>query len=276
MKIVADSSCDLNKELQEKLDVSIVPLTIYLDEAEFKDDASLDVSSMLDKISNSKLSPRSACPSPKDFLNTYMGEESIFVVTMTSALSSTYNSALLAKELYFEEFKKKFIHIFDSKGSSVKETLIAIKIKELIDKKMCENDIVVEMNKYIGELKYFFQLGSLDTLIKNGRISKLKGTVASAMNIKPILYADENGEIVHYENVRTEKKSLKKFIDIISKYGTNISDKIIGISHCKAGEKAEKLKIMIKENYDFKDIIIVETKGLSSMYVNKGGITISF
>jgi len=276
MKIVADSSCDLNEDLKNRLNIDIVPLTIYFEDKEYIDDETLDVKALIDKINNSKNIARSACPSPDEFFNAYKGEDSIFVVTMTAALSSTYNSAVLAKNLYLSEIGEKFIHIFDSKGSSVKETLLAIKLQELIDKNMNEVDIVKEVNKYLDNLKYFFQLGSLDTLIKNGRVSRLKGMLAGAMNIKPILYGDENGEIIHYENVRTEKKSLKKFIEIISKFSSDVENKVLGISHCNALSKAEKLRDLVKESFNFKDIVIVETKGLSSIYVNDGGITVSF
>ncbi|MDD4343736.1 MAG: DegV family protein, partial [Eubacteriales bacterium] len=105
--------------------------------------------------------PKSTCPSPQDFIEAFKEKGSVFVVTMTAALSGTYNSARLAKDLFIQEHSDKFIHIFNSKGSSVRETLIAIKIKELIDEKLSENEIVEKVNQYIENQKYFFQKDSI-------------------------------------------------------------------------------------------------------------------
>ena len=276
IRIVADSSCDLNEELKERLNLTHVPLTITLGDVHYRDDENLDVSKMLDDIDKYPEAAKSTCPSPQDFIDAFKEKGSVFVVTMTAALSGTYNSARLAKDLFMQEHGDKFIHIFNSKGSSVRETLIAIKIKELIDAKLTENEIVDKVNHYIENQKYFFQLGNLDTMIKNGRITKLKGMFANVLNIKPILFANDNGEVELYANIRSEKKSIRTFVDLIGEHCEDISEKILGISHCEALEKAEALKKAIEEKYSFKEIVIVPTRGLSSTYMNRGGITISF
>lgn len=276
MRIVADSSCDLTEDIQQKMDITLVPLTITVGNRHFKDDETLNIDEMLTEIDSTTDVPRSACPSPQDFMNAFIEKGSVFVVTITAALSGTYNSAVLAKELFLQEQQDKFIHIFDSKGSSVKETLIAMKINELILNGKSENEIVLEVEQYITKMKYFFQLGSLDTMIKNGRISKLKGMLAGVLNIKPILYATPNGEAELFENVRSEKKSVQRLVEIVGEHCTDFSDRILGISHCYAPEKAELLKKEIESRYNFKEVFIVPTKGLSSLYVAKGGVTIGF
>jgi DegV family protein with EDD domain len=276
MRIVADSSCDLIDELKERMDITLVPLTITVGDKHFKDDESLDVDQMLRAIEGSEEVPRSACPSPQDFMNAFMEKGSVFVVTLTAALSGTYNSAILAKDLFLQEQQEKFIHIFDSKGSSVKETLIALKVNELIRAGLSEHDIVSEVNTYIEKMKYFFQLGSLDIMIKNGRISKFKGIIGGVLNIKPILYATPSGEAELFENVRSEKRSVKRLVEIVGEQCHDFSDRILAISHCYAPEKAEKLKQEIEERYNFKEVFIVPTRGLTSLYTSRGGITIAF
>lgn len=276
MRIVADSSCDLTPDLKEQLGIQLVPLTITVGDQHFKDDETLDVDHMLNIIESSKDVPRSACPSPQDFMDAFAEKGSVFVVTLTAALSGTYNSAVIAKNLFLEEQKEKFIHIFDSKGSSVKETLIALKIKEMIDRGLVENEIVDEVNAYIKKMKFFFQLGSLDIMIKNGRISKMKGIIGGVLNLKPILHATENGEAELYQTVRTEKKSIQRLVEIVGEECNDFSDRILAISHCYAKEKAEIIKKEIEARYNFKEVFVVPTKGLSSLYTSRGGITIAF
>ncbi len=276
MRIVADSSCDLTKALKEQMDITLVPLTITVGDQHFKDDETLDVNEMLKVIEASSEVSRSACPSPQDFMDAFKAKGSVFVVTLTAALSGTYNSAIVAKDLFLKECEQKFIHVFDSKGSSAKETLIAMKIDELIRQGLVESEIVREVDAYIQKMKYFFQLGSLDTMIKNGRISKLKGIIGGVLKIKPILCASTEGEVELYENVRSEKKSIQRLAEIVGEHCSDCSERILAISHCYALDKAEKLKAEIESRYNFKKVFIVPTKGLSSLYTSRGGITLAF
>lgn len=276
MRIVADSSCDLTREIKDKMDITLVPLTISVGNQHFIDDEQLNVDEMLQAIENSSDVPRSACPSPQDFMDAFLAKGSVFVVTLTAALSGTYNSAVLAKDLFMQEHHDKFIHIFDSKGSSARETLIALKIDELIKRGLTENEIVREVESYIQKMKYFFQLGSLDIMIKNGRISKLKGMIGGVLKLKPILQATPSGEAELYENVRSEKKSVQRLAEIVGEHCSDCSERVLAISHCFAKEKAEQLKAEIEARYNFKEVFIVPMKGLSSLYTSRGGITLAF
>ena len=276
MKIIADSSCDLTPEIEKELNITLVPLTIRVGDQNFRDDKNLDLKGMMSAIKNHHKASQSSCPSPQDFIDAFNNAETVFVVTMTSALSGTYNSAMKAKEIYEEENENKFVHIFDSKGSSVKETMIALKLRELIDLNLNRADIVDQTQQYVDNLKYLFRLGNLDTMIKSGRISKLKGMVANVLNIRPILCSNPQGEVELVENVRSEKKTLRRLVELIGEVGANLEDKSLGISHCFASEKAEYLKKEIESLYPFKKVFIVPMAGLSSFYTNEGGITIAF
>ncbi len=276
MRIVCDSGCDLTPEMKAELAVTLVPLTINVGDVIFVDDEHLNVKELVAAIEACPTVAKSACPSPQDFMNAFMAQGSVFVVALTSALSGTYNSAVLARDLFLQEQTEKFIHIFDSKGSSVKQTLIAMKIHELMNAKLNENEIVAGVNAYLEKQKFFFQLGSLDAMIKNGRITKLKGLIANVLNIKPILFANELGEVSLFENVRSSKKSMRRMVELIGEQCDDFSERILGISHCEALERANELKAEIEARYNFKDVFIVPTAGLTSLYVSRGGITIAF
>jgi DegV family protein with EDD domain len=276
VKIVADSSCDLNEELKRELGITLVPLTLQVGDNSYRDDENLDVKALLKEMAECPDSPRTACPSPNDFIKAFEGPESVFAVTLSSALSGTYESALLASRMLLETAEDKFIHIFDSCSASVGETLISIKIFELA-KRSCDNfQIVEKVNEYIKEMKTFFLLESLENLIKNGRLNKIKGTIASLLNIKPVMGSTEDGNIRLVESVRGYKRAFKRFVEIIGEQGEKLDEKVIGIAHCNCLERAEEFKRELMKRYRFKDIIIVETAGLSSVYANQGGIIVAF
>ncbi|WP_252187479.1 DegV family protein [Anaeromonas gelatinilytica] len=278
MKIISDSGCDLNEKIKKKLNLAMVPLSIRVDDREFIDDESLDRKELLKVMKNSEDYPKTASPSPKSFLDKYKNSEKSFVVTISSALSSTYSNAIMAKNMMMEEVNEKFIHVFDSVSASVGETLICIKLNELIDNGLTENDIVEKTNNYIKEMKTFFVLESLDNLIKAGRMSKIKGRIASVLSIKPIMGATDDGNIRLVKKTRGTKKSLSKLVDVIGEEGNigKFKEKILGISHVNCKDRAEKLKNDIMKKYNFKDIIIVDAGGISTVYANEGGIIISF
>ncbi len=275
-KIVADSSCDLNDDLKGKLNISLVPFKIDVDEESFIDNANIDVARLIKSMKNSPNPVKTSCPSPGDFAKEYEKHDDIFAVTISSKLSGTYNSALLAKQMAEEKEPKKFIHVFDSKSASVGETLVSIKIQELIDQSLSNLEIVDKVEKYIKEMKTFFILENLDNLIKNGRISKTKGLIASVLNLKPIMGDDGDGNIDLIENNRGTKKAFKRLVEIIGETGEKLEEKILGIAHVDALERAENLKNEIEGLYNFKDIILVKTAGLSTAYANDGGIVLVF
>lgn len=275
-KIVADSCCDLNNDIKRELDMAIVPLTIHLDSKTYIDDEDLDTKELLDHMTTSEHVPTTASPSPDAFMKEYRSGSNIFVVTLSSALSSTYNSAMLAKDMILDEVGNKFIHVFDSLSASIGETLVSIKISELIKANLDIHSIIEKTNQYIKEMKTLFVLESLDNLIKAGRLSSLKGKLASLLSIKPIMVGNENGEIEMLERVRGFRRAFTRLLELIAEHGERLEEKILGIAHCNCPEKALKFKEEVEKRYKFRDIVIVETAGISTVYANDGGLIIAF
>ena len=275
-KILADSCCDLNEELKEKYDIDIVPLKIFVNGNEFTDDENLDRDKLIKTMRESENSPKTSSPSPNLFIEKFKESDNSFVVTLSSKLSGTYQNASLAQKMFTEKASDNFVHVFDSLSASVGETLVSIKIGEFIEEELDKNSIIEKVNKYINEMKTMFVLDSLDNLVKAGRLNKVKGKIASFFNIKAIMGSNGQGEIQLLKKARGSKRALKKLVKLIGEKGEDLEDKIIGIAHCNALERAEKLKNEIESKYNFRDIVIVETAGISTVYANEGGIVIAF
>lgn len=278
IKVVADSSLDLNNKLEETygLTVDLVPFKLYIDEVEYADDEKLDVYSFIDQMVKSPVVPRSACPSPMDFYNSLSKEDDNYIVTISSKLSGTYNSAVLAKNMFVEEFKDKFVHVFDSKSASIGETLVSLKIFELHNKGLVREELVNQVEKYISEMRTFFVSESLDNLMKNGRISRLKGTIAAVFKIKPIMGTNDLGEIILYEKARGSDRAFERMAEMIVENAGNAKEKILAISHVNNEAMAVRLKQLVNDKTNFKDIVIVQTGGLSSLYCDNKGIIVAF
>jgi len=275
-KIVVDSCCDLNEEIKERYNILTAPLSIDIGDKKFIDDKNLNRKELLNAMRESNEVPKTASPSPEAFLRFYEKADTVFVVTLSKELSSTYQNAVLAKQLLMDKTEDKFVHIFNSFSAASGETMIAVKLGELIESGLEREKIIEKMDEYIAEMQTLFVLDSLDNLIKAGRMNKVKGKIASFFNIKPILAGTDEGTITLLDKARGSKKAIKKLVDKIGEKGKNLEEKILGISHCNAIEKANYIKKEAFKRYNFRDVIIVDTAGISTVYANEGGIVIAF
>lgn len=274
-KIIADSCCDLNPEIKKNVDIELVPLTMRIDDVEYVDDDSFNQADYIKAMKKSKHAPKTSCPSVNDFLERLKEAKDTYIVTLSSKLSGTYNSAMQAKKMIQEEFSNRFIHVFDSKSASVGETLISLKINEFISQNLEKLEIVERVNEYINEMKTFFVLESMDNLAKAGRLNPLIAKAASILSIKPIL-GEENGKIRLVDKVRGHDRALRRMLDIIGDEGKKLEEKILGIAHCNCLQRALDFKDKVLKKYRFKDVIIVDTAGISTTYANDGGLIIAF
>jgi len=275
-KIIVDSSIDFSDDIKFLSEgVERVPFKILLDNDEIID-ANLDTQDLIKTMKASKSGLKTACPSPDEFMNLFSKDGSSFVVTISSALSGSYNSAVLAKNIFLEKVPEGLVHVFDTKSAASGSTLVALKIKQLVEQNLGFNEIVDATNKYMSKLKTLFILDSLDNLAKNGRISNVKAKVASLLHIVPIMGDNGNGEIELVDQVRGNKKAFSRLVDIIGEFSIDFENTILGITHSNAKEKAEKLKTELLSKYNFKDVLIFKAGGLSTVYADDGGIVVAF
>ena len=274
-QIIVDSASDLDSKYVKNKDIGfrVVPLTITIGDKNYVDDDNINVDEMLESLHKYKGKTSTACPSPEAFSKYYTDAENTFVVTISSKLSGTYNAACLgAKELENDSNFK--IHVIDSKLVSGAEELIVDKLVELIEKGLEFNDIVTEIDKFRNERQLFFTLAKFDNLIANGRMSKIVALIAKTLIIRPVCKGVE-GEIKVIEKVIGVNNAFKKMATFISKAVQTFKDKVLIINKCKADNECEQLVKLIKENCDFKEIRIKETKGLCSFYALEKGLIVS-
>lgn len=274
-KIIVDSCGELTDEMKKSGIYQTASLSMQIDGTNIVDDETFDQKDVLRRIADSAECPRSSCPSPEKYMELYAGSEKrIYVVTLSSELSGSYNSAQLGKKLYEEEYGDKKIYVFNSCSASVGETLIALKIQECETEGMTFDQVVSATESYIDGQHTYFVLENLDTLRKNGRLTGLKSIVASALNIKPVLGSTPQGTICQLGQARGIKRALVRMTDCISGDAEDPEKKILGISHCNCYERAKEVERILLEKLHVKGSFIVNTAGISTMYANDGGVIV--
>lgn len=274
--IVADSCCELTADMKKRGNIEIAPLTLEVGGESILDDETFDQKYFLKRVAECPECPKSACPSPDYFRKSFLnGAERCYAVTLSAQLSGSYNSAVLGANLAQEENEELKIHVFNSRSASIGETLIVKKIVECEEAGMSFERVVETVELYISTQNTYFVLENLETLRKNGRLSKTKALVASALKIKPVMGATSEGDIVQLDQARGINKALMKMVDAIVNDAQHVENKTLAISHCNCPERAEMVKEALLERLAVQDVFVLDTQGVSSMYANDGGIIIA-
>ena len=175
-QIVSDSASDL-LELAD-INFSTVPLHIVVDGTDFADDARLSVPNLLDKLRNGK-SSTTACPSPDDWITAFHDADRVFCVTITSGLSGSYNSAVIAKDIYEEKYPDRKVYIIDSLATGSK----------------------------------------LDNLARNGRVSPILAKGIKILGIRIVGTASTEGMLEPLSKCRGDKRSIPAIIEYMKEKG---------------------------------------------------------
>lgn len=269
-KIVADSSCDM-WELNG-VDFAVAPMTISTDNKHYVDNQELDVHLMSEDLAKYKGVSHTACPSVGSWLDCYEGYDEVFVVTLTGAMSGTYNSAMTAKGIYEEENENVKVHVFDSLSTGPEMRLLIEKLKEMIEEDLTFEEIVEKGQDYLNHTRLFFALKSLHNFAMNGRINKAVASAIGVLNISIFATASEEGTIQQISKCRGEKKVVKSMIEHLENAGYHGGK--VRISHADNLKLAHSVRDKILELYPHADIIVYPMGGLCTYYAEIGGLLV--
>ena len=274
-KIVVDSCCELPEKYKKDSRFQSIPLGLEVGDYQILDDENFNQKEFLVKVAACPTCPKSNCPSPELFREAYHDEaEEIYVVTLSSHLSGSYNSAELGKKLYEEKYGSKKIHVVDSESASCGETQIAMKIMEYKEAGLSFEETVDKVEKFKRQMRTYFVLDNLETLRKNGRLSGVKALVASTLNIKPVMVGNL-GVIEQRGQAISINKALAKMADHFVADVKNPQERTLMITHCNCPERAEYMRRLMEKRASYRNVVIMDTAGISSMYANDGGIIVT-
>lgn len=277
--MIVDSCCDTTPELAAYLHADVAPLKVKIGEKLFNDDGTSDPMALLKAMAETKQAASSACPSPEEFAEHMRHYDQCIVITLSDKLSGSYNAACVAADIVREKSPEKQIHVFNSKSASAGELLLAVKLKEHIDAGMGFDALVEAGEQEIKAMHTLFVLEDLGNFVKNGRLSKVSGIVASILSLCPIMGDDGNGEVKMMAKARGNQNALNKLVELVAKMTEDKpTDSLrMAMCYCNCRERAEKLKSDLLEKCSaIRDILMAPTACLSTMYANNGGIVLAF
>lgn len=278
IKIITDTSCDLPQDLLNQYNIEMIPLKVTFNEKEtYLDRLEISPEQFIDKMKSSKTLPKTSAPDPQTIISSFekglkeAGE--VLFVSLSSGLSSTYQTALMASEM----IGSKNIKVFDTLTASLGTGIAAIKAARMAAQGLKAGAVFEYLTAIRANREVLFTLDTLENIVKGGRLSTFQGMAGTLLNIKPILRGNPLGVPVVIEKVRGRKKAVNRMVSILGEFhGESVRDKLIGISHVHCPEEAEKLARAIKDIYKPKeDIIISEMGATLGTYAGVGGLMIN-
>lgn len=253
MKVITDSTSDIPKKLVQELNISVIPLKVHFGHETYTDGESLTAEEFYHKLAVSEIFPTTSQPSPVDFEQAYRqavaeGYTDILSIHLSSALSGTYQSALIAKDIVQNE--KIRIEVLDSRAATfgignmvVRAARAAIEGKSL--------DECLNIAKRTREKQVLLgYLDTLDYLQKGGRIGKAAALVGSLLIIKPIISLDDEGEVVPVAKVRGKKKAIRRIFELLDEQIPKGSKISLAIFYGTLSEESKEWLAKLNELYE--------------------------
>lgn len=283
--IVADSSCNLRSWTPTAPDTVFVsaPLTIHVGDTEFVDDEQLDVAELNRAVAAEQEASSSSCPSVGRWAEEFRRADNVIAITISANLSGSYEAASTARNIVLDEYARdhagvisgKNIFILNSRATGGKMELIV----ELLDRYLTDHHPTFdEAVEYVQSLDaastVLFSLSRYDNLVKNGRMPRLAGSIASKLNIRMLGCASDEGTIKIVGPTRGEKKMYHKVVDCMAGYGYHGG--LVYIDHVDNEAAAAELQRLICEQWPNATVRIVPCGGLCSYYAEESGLIIGF
>ena len=272
MKLIADSSSD--RPAIAGAEVKYVPLVVSTDHVHFVDDETLDVRQMLDTLSAHRGRSYTACPSVDGWLTAFDGGDEIYAVTITSALSGSYNAAMAARELYLQEHPGAKVAVFDSLSTGPELRLILEKLRELTAQGLPFEQVEAQTREYMHHTRLLFSLQSLHNMAQNGRVSKVAAAAVGVLGIRIVGTASAEGTLQQLNKCRGDRKALPELLEHMQKAGFHGGK--VRITHVNNPALAGTFLEQLKAAWPEADASIAPSSGLCSYYAEEGAIMVGF
>ena len=192
----------------------------------------------------------------EEFIKHVKNGDSIICITISSALSGTFNSANIARNNILEEYPEAKIELVDSLSVSMGQGLLVLKACEMKDNGKSIEEIVQWLEDNKRKIIHSILIDDLNHLKRGGRISGATATIGGLLNIKPSAYIDDEGKLVQGEKIKGKKKALKFLANEVKERVINDENEVIYICHGDCLEDAESLRDIILQEVKLKDVII--------------------
>lgn len=259
IKVFTDSAADIPKQLADELDITVIPIKLHMDGETYIDGVTLKAEDFYNRLPDASDFPTTSQPSPMDFCDAYRKvleqdtDVEVLSIHLSSALSGTYQSAVLAKSMLEEDGLD--VTIMDSQSATYGLGMVVVAAARAAKEGKSLNECIKVAQYYIDHQKIIFTVDTLEYIQKGGRIGKAAALVGTLLNIIPILSLNEQGEVISVDKVRGKGKVLQRVIELMQQ-NVAVGPVSVGVLHGNNEPGANRWLDKLKELYDVKECVI--------------------
>lgn len=283
IKIMADSTCDLSEEIIQKYNIGIAPLNIIIEDKSYRDKIDIQPDEFYTMLESLKESPTTSMPSPDEYIKVIdkaveEGYTEFLCICMSSGTSGSYQSAVIAKDYYFENNPNTTIKIYvvDSLSMSHGSGWLIMKSAQLLEQGYSFDQLIKFNETYKTRVKHFLCVDDLDNLIRSGRLTNASAFIGKILKIKPIMSMKKGrGAIVAKE--RGRNRVLKFYIDEFARRVDKDTTNFIIIGYTTNIDIANDLLEKLKNEVEFQgEVYIMQMGAAVGNHVGLGGLSMFF
>lgn len=276
--IVTDSSLDLPPKIIENLGIDIMPMKYVIND-ECYTDGDLKTEDFYSQLRQGVLTSTTQINTEEflEFFSKYLEEgKDVLYVGFSSGLSGTYNNAVLASNQLLEIYPNNKVRVVDSLSASIGQGLL---IYQTVLKKR-EGYSLEQLEEWIAQNRakvcHWFMVDDLYHLKRGGRVSSAVAIIGSVLNVKPLLFVDNEGKLQISEKARGRRKTFDLIISKLHNLNLDVGQRMVSICHGDCSEDAEYVAEKIKREFSVSDVIIESIGPVIGSHTGPGALGLSF
>jgi len=281
-RIFTDSTADLDAEMEQRLDVTVVPTDFMIDGDTYSEypDAREMKSEKFYELMRGGTMPKTAVINParfEEYFDTVLKEGlDILYIVFSSGLSVTLQNAMLAADEMREKYPERTITIVDSLSVSLGEALLVMRAAAMRD----EGKTAAQIAQWVEETRlhvcHWFTVDDLGHLRRGGRISAAAAVVGGMLNIKPVMHVNDEGKLEPVSKARGRRAAIAYILDRMEQYGTDLSEQSVMIVHADCRDDAEETAQEIKKRFHVKEVVIGVVGAVIGSHAGPGTLAVFY
>ena len=260
LRIITDSASNLPKSYIEQHHLHVIPTPVVIDNVDYLDGKTIQTEEFYQILDDIKRDVKTYHINPAMFTDAFLpyaqAGDSVIYLCFSTGIAGTYTAANIALTSIREDHPDFDLTIIDSKCASIGFGLLVSKLVTMLEKGADKEELIEAADYYISHIRHVFTVQTLAYLIKGGRLTKFKGTLAETLDMKPVLVVNESGALAVVKTVRGRKRSLRFLIEYAKENGCQLENQTVALCHGEDTESLEFVKTLVQETFHPRDVLI--------------------
>jgi len=280
LKIITDSATDLPKQVIDTYNLHVIPTPVVIDEIDYLDGKTVQTKEFYEILDDTNRNVKTYHINPTMFEEAFLpyakNNDEVIYLCFSTGIAGTFNAANIAKDNILENYPDFDITIIDSKCASIGFGLLVYKLLKMQSNGASKETLIEAAYFYREHILHIFTVRTLAYLVKGGRLSKWKGSIAETLDMKPIITVDEEGALKVLKTVRGRKKSLRELVVFVKENGVDLHNQTVAFCHGEDEEAQQFVLELSKELLSQKESLVSVVGCAIGAHTGRGIIGICF